>query len=791
MFCLILFLVSSVRPDTISSIDDYVTWTAAGRAPILPTRVVCNGVQFDDPTPSVKGNNNFDFGETFNSSLLAVTWAAVDPSLFGTDKANSQFTVEGVVQYEGKNYTAKAVISVKNRVAAPNYNRAVTFENIRINDIFWEPKQKVNAINTINAGVYRIGLNTGGELNFDNSIKKLKKEKHDGFKGLLFQDSDFYKVFEGIAHTLLVISEDSSMDDQKVKLEAVAKKWLQKVEQVQYSDGYIDTFFTLRAKGMTHRFRFFDHHEMYMQGHMIEAAIAYTRYKEAVNKPDYRFYEVAKRTADNIVRLFGPNGKRNEVPGHEEIELALVKFSKLVEEFEGEGTGEKYIDTAKLLIDRRGENRSLRESNHYGGTHSQDNVPFIKQTNVVGHSVRAGYFFSGITDIVALLPESNPDRAAYLKTLDMICDRVVHNNTYITGGVGIAGNLEGFGHDYQLPNDHSYCETCASIAMALWFQRMNLVHKDTKYVDSMERVLYNGVLVGTNLNGDLFFYNSLLEVSKGDHRSPWFLCACCPTNYMRTISSLGGYLYTIHGIDVYVNLFIGSTGKLNVNGTNVGVKQDTRYPWDGDVRIIVTPDVKKEFTMNIRIPGWIQSQKNNTVTMKVNGNAVSTTDLVKGYVVINRTWSAGDVIEINFPLEVRITQPDPNVKTNAGKVAIERGPIVYCMETAGNGELNNKGTSFNPLEFIIPSNAIFTATYNANLLRGVVELRADVFHQNNTNRVKLQAIPYYAWNNRGDDGKEGQNNGSRMLIWTKGFNVTTSPSTHFVKLDDFVPEDNK
>jgi DUF1680 family protein len=524
---------------------------------------------------------------------------------------------------------------------------------------------------------------------------------------------------------------------------------------------------------------------MYVHGHFFEAAVAYTRYREGVGKPDYRLYVVAKRAADNIVRLFGPNGKRHEVPGHEIIELALVKVGKLVQEYEGVGTGQKYFDTAKLLIDRRGESRSLRESNYKGNEYSQDHAFFTAQTNVVGHSVRAGYLYSGATDVASLLSESSSDRSAYLKTLDTISDRVINRNTYITGGVGVSRTSEGFGNDYELPNNGSYCEICAAISMAMWFQRMNLVHKDTKYADSMERVLYNGVLVGSNLKGDLFYYSTLLEVSSGNARSSWFSCACCPPNYMRTISSLGGYMYTVHATNVYVNLFVGSSGTLNVDGTNVVLKQTTNYPWEGDINITVTPAATKTFTINIRIPGWISSQKNTTVTIRVNGNSVSTSSRTNGYVAINRSWASGDVVEIYFPMEVRLTQPNPNVTTNSGKVAIERGPIVYCMETAGNGQLNNKGTSFDPLKYIIPSNAAFTVTYKSDLLNGVAEITANVYHTDRSTSAKLQAVPYYAWNNRGNNGTEGQNSGTRMLIWTTVYNQS---SRSLVKLGDVILE---
>ena len=343
---------------------------------------------------------------------------------------------------------------------------------------------------------------------------------------------------------------------------------------------------------------------MYNAGHFLEGVVAYTRYREGIGDPDYSLYIVGRRFADEIVSLFGPNGTRHEVPGHEEIELALVKFAKLVEEYEGEGTGDKYVQTAKTLIDRRGTNMSERESGYWGGEYSQDNASIKEITEAVGHAVRACYFYAGVTDVATLLPEDDPDREAYLNTMDAIWDSVANTKTYITGGIGVRSHGEDFGDPYELPNDDSYCEICATIALANWNQRMNLIHEDAKYADVVEKNLYNAILVGTNLTGDKFYYSTYLEARNGDPRSDWFACACCPPNLMRTIAKLSEYMYTVHGDKLFVNMYIGSDGNVNVDGTNVGLIQETEYPWNGDIKMTVNPDEEKEFTMNIRIPGW-------------------------------------------------------------------------------------------------------------------------------------------------------------------------------------------
>lgn len=768
-----------IRVEEIESIDAYATSTAAGKAPILPKTVVANGITFDDPTPDLFSwtNPEFNFAETFDSKLVPVTWEDVDPALYAEDQVGSTFTVNGTVEFGGKQYDAKAEITVREPVVAPEANSSVTFENVHLTDTFWQPKQKINAVNSLNAAIYQIGQASGGEPNFDNAIKKLNGEPYDSFQGYVFQDSDIYKSIEAISYTLSVIHDDTDpeMVEQRENLEATLARWISKIEQVQYADGYINTHFTLRSAAHsggsspgTHRWRDFSNHEMYNAGHFFEGVVAYTRYREGIGDPDYSLYVVGKRFADEIVSLFGPNGTRHEVPGHEEIELALVKFAKLVEEYEGEGTGQKYIDTAKLLIDRRGEDSTLRESGYNGGDYSQDARPFVEETNGVGHAVRANYFYAGVTDIATLLPDGDPDKEAYLNTLDHIWDSVANRKTYITGGIGVASHGEDFGNDYELPNNGSYCETCAAIALANWNQRMNLVHEDAKYADVVERNLYNAILVGTNLEGNLFYYSTLLEVSNGNRRSSWFGCACCPPNLMRTIAKLSEYMYSVHGDDVFVNMYVGSEGSINVRGTKVALKQETNYPWEGSIKMTVSPETQKEFTMKIRIPGWVQEQKNKNVSITVNGEAV-TAAAEKGYVSITREWSEGDVIMIDIPMEIRKTEADPNVVTNAGRIALQRGPIVYCMEKAGNAQLNEEISNFNPLNFVIPRDAQLTATYNPDLLKGVVEITGEVTYDTGNGLVpaKLQAVPYYAWNNRGDDGVYGQNSSSKMLIWTK------------------------
>lgn len=763
-----------INVNGITSIEPYETATAAGSAPILPKTVVANGIIFDDPTPDAYGPTGHNFAEEFNSALVPVEWEEVDPALYAEDKAGTAFEVKGTVTSGEKTVDAVAKITVNEPVVTPVANSTVTFENVQLTDNFWNPKQKVNAVNSLNKAIYQIEQPSGGEPNFENAIKKLNGEPYDEFQGFVFQDSDIYKSIEAISYTLSVINDDPEMADQKEKLEDKVAYWISLIEQVQYADGYIDTHFTLRSATYsggtaagTHRWRTFANHEMYNAGHFFEAVVAYTRYREGIGDPDYSLYVVGKRFADEIVTLFGPDGTRHEVPGHEEIELALVKFAKLVEEYEGEGAGQKYIDTAKTLIDRRGVEKDQRESGYNGGEYSQDNASIKEINEAVGHAVRACYFYAGVTDIATLLPEDDPDREAYLNTMDEIWDSVANTKTYITGGIGVRSHGEDFGAAYELPNNDSYCEICASIALANWNQRMNLIHEDAKYADVVERTLYNAILVGTNLTGDKFYYSTLLEAGNGNARSDWFDCACCPPNLMRTIAKLSEYMYTVHADDLFINMYIGSEGTVNIDGTSVGLTQETEYPWNGDIKLTVNPAEEKEFTMNIRIPGWVQEQADKNVTISVNDEAV-TAEAENGYVAVTRTWKEGDVVRISIPMEIRMTEADPNVTTNAGRIALERGPIVYSIEMAGNAQLNSDIANFSPLNFVIPRDAELTAAYNTDLLNGVVEITGDVKYNDGgeLKDAKLQAIPYYAWNNRGNDGTEGQNNCSQMLIWT-------------------------
>lgn len=795
--------VREVKPQT------HKTSTAAGREPILPERVIMEGIEFDDATPSYVGSTGYDFGEEFTDSLIEVEyWDEVPEALYAEDQIGKTFTVSGNVKYKDKDFPVQAEITVSKAQDSLDYNHSVTSENVSFSEgSFWYEKQLTNATSTLDAGITQIESTSSSRYalqNFINANTKLTGGSGPtSFNGYVFQDTDVYKTLEAISYNLAAIEDDESMTGRKEELQATLDSWIEKITAVQYADGYIGTHFTLRANSTsggggtgTHRWRHMANHEMYNIGHFLEAVVAYTRYTVGVGRPDYRLYEAGKRAADCIVNTFGPGGFRTEVPGHEEIELGLMKFAALVEEYEGEGTGQDYRDTIELLVDRRGRKtgENARESGYNGGTYSQDATPLVNETKAVGHAVRAMYFYTGATDVAIAMPDANPNKTAFLTGITNIYDSVSERNSYITGGLGSGESSEGFGDDYHIRNADAYTETCAAIAGANWYQRLNLYYEDAKYVDSYERALYNGVLVGVNHTGNLFYYGCGLDTGTAN-RSSWFGCACCPPNVMRTIANIGGYMYTVKRDVVFVNLYGGSIGNVKVEGDNVEIIQETNYPWNGAIRFAVTPDTDKEFTLNLRIPGWVSAQKNRKVTIKVAGVEIDAKPSEKGYVSITRNWSAeGTVIEMDIPMEIRRTEADENVSPaypasryvdygQNNKVVIERGPLVYNLETASVPDGNPEtATSGKDARYVyLPRTAELTASYDEDLLGGIVTItgyakwNAPTEGYNSYNPGDgaadqyIQLIPYYSRGNRGNnpqnDGSAGTTGSSSSRVW--------------------------
>ena len=618
--------------------------------------------------------------------------------------------------------------------------RPVAFTDVSFTDSFWLPRLEVNHKVTV-PHIFLESEKTGRIKNFEIAGGAAQGEFCSAYP---FDDSDVYKAIEAAAYSLRLFPDP----ELEKKIDVI----IAKIAKAQEPDGYLYTMRTINPKklkvdwaGPKRWSNLYMSHELYVLGHLYEAAAAW---KQATGRDN--LLDVAKKSFKLINTVFGP-GRRRDVPGHQVIEIGLAKLFRL--------TGDKkYLDLAKFFLNERGrpEGRKLY------GEYSQDHKPVTEQAEAVGHAVRATYMYSGMADVAALSGDPT-----YIQAVDRIWDDVAWKKMYITGGIGAAGDIEGFGPAYDLPNDTAYCETCAAIGHALWNYRMFLLHGESKYIDVLERILYNGLLSGISLSGDLFFYPNPLE-SFGQHgRTPWFTCACCPANVARLIPSIPGYVYAEKEDALYVNLFVQSQADLKVGDDKVAVRQETAYPWDGAVKIILNPEQSEEFAVNIRIPGWALGRPVPTdlysylagggepVTLTVNGEPVSLT-LDKGYARLLRTWKKGDVIRLSLPMPVRRVAANSQVKADLGRVALERGPFVYCAEGIDNqGSVNN---------LVLPDQAVLQAVTRRDLLEGVIVLqgKADALFEGKSARPAAKAeqdflaVPYYSWANRGP---------SKMEVW--------------------------
>ena len=579
----------------------------------------------------------------------------------------------------------------------------IDFSHVKINDNFWSPRLSKHVSATLPVCIDQIENQTGRIRNFENAAKG--EGEHSG---IFFDDSDVYKALEGMAYSLI--------NNPDPELEKKADEWIDKFAAAQQPDGYINTFYTLT--GLDKRWTNMDKHEMYCAGHMIEAGVAYY---QATGKR--KLLDVCIRMTDHMMSQFGP-GKRHWVPGHEEIELALVKLYQTTQE-------QKYLDFAYWLLEERGHGHgTMGDEGKWDPVYYQDIVPVRRLTDISGHAVRCMYLYCGMADVAAL-----NSYTGYISAIDRLWDDVVHRNMYITGGIGSSRDNEGFTEDYDLPNLDAYCETCASVGMVLWNQRMNQLTGDSKYIDILERSLYNGALAGISLGGDRFFYVNPLE-SKGDHhRQEWYGCACCPSQLSRFLPSIGNYIYASSDDALWVNLYIGNTGQIRIGETDILLTQETDYPWDGSVKLTISTSQPLEKEIRLRIPNWCK-----TYDLSINGKRINVSEK-KGYAVI-KDWKSQDVIALDMDMPVEIVAADPHVKENFGKRAIQRGPLVYCMEEIDNPEY------FDQIQ-LSPSTTFQTA-FVSDILNGIKTIKTNGRAQSAT------FIPYYAWDNR----KAG-----KMRVW--------------------------
>ncbi|MCH7904755.1 MAG: glycoside hydrolase family 127 protein [Armatimonadetes bacterium] len=597
----------------------------------------------------------------------------------------------------------------------------------KIDDSFWSPRLRTNHETTIWAGFNRCE-ETGRIDNF--AIAGGLKEGE--FKGICYDDSDVYKMIEGASY-VLAASQDKTLD--KYLDELIAK-----IASAQEEDGYLYTIRTIQGedvRGAAGRKRWSNlahSHELYNVGHLYEAAVAHHR---ATGKES--LLDVAAKSADLIVKTFGlEEGMNRAVPGHEEIEIGLIKLSR--------ATGkEEYFALAKHFIDMRGQS-NLRS---VYGDYCQDGKPFTEQRDPVGHAVRAMYLYTAAADVAAI----NGDRE-YIETVDALWQEIVSTRMAVTGGIGARRSVEGFSEPYDLPNASAYNETCAAIGFGLWNQRMFVLHRDGKYVDVLERILYNGFLSGVSLSGDTFFYPNPLASDGIDpfnhgsaNRKEWFETSCCPVNIVRYMPSIAGMIYAADEKGVSVNLFIGSDANLVFRDLRVRVGQRTEYPWSGRIELSVDPEKEGEFELRIRVPGWANGRPvpsdlyrylspapaSDSWSVSVNGES-NNAPIELGFAVVRRVWKKGDEVVIEFPMDVQRVVAHEEVEEDKGLVCLERGPIVYCFEGADNPQAMDG--------LVVPDDARIRTTHKPDLLGGVTVLET-------LGDPLLTAIPYFAWSNRG------------------------------------------
>jgi uncharacterized protein len=599
----------------------------------------------------------------------------------------------------------------------------INFSRVNITDRFWKPKMDLVATATLKACIYQTETATPRIRNFEK-VARHNGEKHEG---IYYDDSDVYKALEAISYSI------STHHD--AALEKKADEWVDKIAAAQLADGYLNTYFTLN--GLDKRWTDVEKHEDYNAGHLIEAAVAYY---DATGKT--KLLEVAIRLANHIDSTFRIANKP-WFSGHEEIELALVKLYRLTKD-------DRYLKLADWYLQQRGRYKQWGNSGYW-----QDILPVKEQKNITGHAVRAMYLYTGAADVGSLTGD-----VAYMNAMKSVWEDVVQRNMYLTGGIGSAGSNEGFTHDYDLPNQSAYCETCASVGMVFWNQRMAQLSGDGRYVDVLEKSLYNAALDGLSLSGDRFFYDNPLASNGQNTRSAWFGTACCPANIGRLVSSLGNYIYGKSADGIWVNLFVNSNTRMPIGTDSVSLYTETNYPWEGKIRIKIDPDAGKKFKVHVRVPGWARGEaspgalyryiqyKPVPAEFKVNEKKIETV-MEDGYAVIEREWKKGDQISFSFPMDpLRIVAMD-SLRNDADKMALQRGPFIYCLEGADNG-----GAVWN---ILVKPATVFNAVPYQILNEPVIALQATVDQsvaaQNgydvSIQKKKITAIPYYTWANRG------------------------------------------
>jgi DUF1680 family protein len=614
---------------------------------------------------------------------------------------------------------------------------SISIKNVELNDSFWLPKIKTIQNTTIQYAFDKCDK----EGRMENFLIAGGKKKGKVRGKMPFDDTDLYKIIEGASYSL-ISKPNPALDAYLDSIIAIIKIG-------QEPDGYIATWFTIDrlnppaswAKPSEKRWQHEDtNHELYNSGHLMEAAAAHYW---ATGKKN--FLDIAIKNADLLVANFGP-GKLSIPPGHQIVETGLIKLYHITQ-------NAKYLELAKFYLDLRGDSTSHK----LYGEYSQDHIPVTKQTEAVGHAVRAEYMYAGMTDIAAIYRDS-----AYFNAVNKIWENIVNRKMYLTGGIGSLHETEAFGKNYELPNLTAYNETCAAIGSVFWNQRLFLLTGDSKYYDIIERTLYNGVISGISLDGKKFFYPNPLE-SDGKYsfnmgsctRQSWFDCSCCPTNLIRFVPSVPGLIYATNKDSLYINLFMSNNAHVELNEKKVEIIQHTGYPWKGQINIGVNPERPSTFTVKLRIPGWAMNKavpgnlytyvgiNSEKVILKINGRDEKYS-IHKGYIEITKEWEKGDKIELTLPMAIRRVIANENVQEDINKVAFEYGPIVYCAEKIDNNiELSNLSIPDNVKLRVAKQNI---QTDAVNIITGKVNV---INSGNEKESYNLTLIPYYIWSNRG------------------------------------------
>lgn len=594
---------------------------------------------------------------------------------------------------------------------------AVSPESVRLTDAFWEPRMAANRDRTLFSQFQQME-DTG---RIDNFRRASGRKPDLPFQGIYFNDSDVYKWLEGAVWSLGT--------HPNPELQQIVETAVDEISAAQQPDGYLNTYFMYDLEGERWS-NIKDKHEMYMAGHFIQAAIAH---KRALGNDE--LMRVATRLADHILETFGPEARPGAC-GHQEIEMAMVELYR-------ETGDERYLRQAEFFIDVRG-----RKPPVLGGSpYLQDHAPFASLEENVGHAVRMLYMNAGAADIVL---ETGDERLR--SALDRLWDDFTQRKMYLTGGAGAHWEGEAFGAPYELPNRRAYAETCAAIAAVMWAARMLALTADAKYAGVLERALYNGVMSGLSLDGDRYFYQNPLA-DRGKHRrEEWFGCACCPPNLARVLAELPGYFFSASEAGIYAHLYAEGEAVVPVGDNTVTLTTRTRYPWDGDIEMAVSPDRPGGFALFLRIPDWCEQP-----ALTVNGEPVDVPLCPGTYAEVRRQWKPGDVVRLSLPMKVRAWEAHPHVESGTAKLALTRGPLVYCLEAVDN-------PSMDVWDVELSSDASWTASDAPELLNGVVTLSAEAAVRDlsgwagalyrpagggaPTHGVTVTAIPYYAWANR-------------------------------------------